>query len=290
MNNLRCDLVDAGLLIATGVDGIVGRGAVFEDVLMRLNAIIARWGTRHGAEVVHFPPVINRTHLERNGYLKSFPQLATALHGFTCDAHDGAVGEDLSTDLMMTPAACYPVYPMVAARGPLPIGGALFNIQSWCFRREPSQDTSRLQSFRMHEYVRLGTEGDVLAFREAWIVEAGALYESLQLPFRLDDANDAFFGRAGRLMASSQRERNLKIELLIAITSDTEPTACCSFNYAEDHFTDAWQIAMPDGSKALSCCVAFGMERTTLALFRHHGFDPARWPAPVRDVLYSDGR
>ena len=204
MSNLRCDLVDAGLLIATEVDGIVGRGAVFEDVLMRLNAILARWGRRHGAEVVHFPPVMSRAYLERNGYLKKFPQLATALHGFTCDAQGGAIGEDLPTDLMMTPAACYPVYPMVAARGPLPIGGALFNIQSWCFRRESSKDAPRLQSFRMHEYVRLGTEEDVLAFREAWIVEAGALCDLLQLPFRLDEANDPFFGRAGRLMASSQ--------------------------------------------------------------------------------------
>jgi len=46
---------------------------------------------------------------------------------------------------------------------------------------------------------------------------------------------------------------------------------------------------MRDRSKAFSACIAFGMERMTLALFRHHGFDPARWPARVRDVLYSDG-
>src|SRR5271166_6982275 len=116
MSNLRCDLVDAGLLIATEVDGIVGRGAVFEDVLMRLNSIMARWGRRHGAEVVHFPPVMSRAYLERNGYLKSFPQLATALHGFTCNIHGQVTGEDLPTELMLVPAACYPIYPMVAER------------------------------------------------------------------------------------------------------------------------------------------------------------------------------
>ena len=39
MTNLRCDLIDAGLLIGTGVDGIVGRGAVFDDVVARLGAV-----------------------------------------------------------------------------------------------------------------------------------------------------------------------------------------------------------------------------------------------------------
>jgi seryl-tRNA synthetase len=100
-------------------------------------------------------------------------------------------------------------------------------------------------------------------------------------------ANDAFFGRAGRLMASSQRERNLKLELLIPITSENELTACGSFNYAEDHFTEAWQISMSDGSRAFSGCVGFGLERMTLALFRHHGVDLTQWPDGVRAVLFG---
>ncbi len=285
MSNLRCELVDAGLLIATGVDGVVGRGAVFEDVLSRLNTVIGRWGQDNGAETVHFPPVMNRAHLERNGYLKSFPQLATAIHGFNCNDHGQAMGEDLGTGLMMVPSACYPIYPMVAERGKLPPGGALFNIHSWCFRREPSTDAPRLQSFRMHEYVQLGTATDVLSARERWIDQARSLVDSLLLPFTVDVANDPFFGRTGRLVASSQRERNLKFELLIPISEGAEPTACCSFNYAEDHFTAAWQIEMQDGAKAHSGCIGFGMERMTLALFRHHGFDLAHWPAGVRAVL-----
>jgi seryl-tRNA synthetase len=287
LSNLRCDLIDAGLLIATGIDGVVGHGVVFEDVLSGLNAAILRLGHGHGAETVRFPPVMNRSNLELNGYLKSFPQLATALHGFTCNDDGHATGEDQPTGLMLVPAACYPIYPMVAARGSLPADGALFNIQSWCFRREPSRDAARMQSFRMHEYVRLGTAEQVLAWRESWIAGGRSFFDSLQLPFRLEAANDPFFGRAGRLMASSQLERNLKVELLIPVTSDTEPTACCSFNYAENHFTEAWQIAMPDGSRAVSACVAFGMERITLALFRGHGLDPAHWPGGVRAVLFG---
>jgi seryl-tRNA synthetase len=137
----------------------------------------------------------------------------------------------------------------------------------------------------MHEYVRLGHADDVLGFQQALMESAQALYRALELPFKLDVANDAFFGRTGRLMASSQRDRKLKIELLIPVISDEAPTACCSFNYAEDRFSEVWQILMEDGTKAHSACVAFGLERTTLALFRHHGLDPARWPAGVWKVL-----
>ena len=289
-SDLRSEMVAAGLLIGTGIDGVLGRGAVFEDVLTRFNAVITRWGVENGAEAVHFPPVMNRAQLERNGYLKSFPQLAVSLSGFRCEGnghHALPYPEDLPTGLMMVPAACYPLYPMVAARGALPAEGALFDIHGWCFRREPSQDAPRLQSFRMHEFVKLGQPADVIAFRESWIESAQALYTALELPFTLDVANDAFFGRTGRVLASAQREKNLKFELLIPVTSEEEPTACCSFNYAEDRFTETWQIAMADGARAHCGCVAFGMERTTLALFRHHGFDPERWPTGVRRMLFN---
>ncbi|HKF64099.1 MAG TPA: hypothetical protein VKB42_22180 [Dongiaceae bacterium] len=184
-NDLRSEMVAAGLLIGTGIDGVLGRGAVFEDVLTRFNAVITRWGVENGAEAVHFPPVMNRAQLERNGYLKSFPQLAVSLSGFRCEGnghHALPYPEDLPTGLMMVPAACYPLYPLVAARGALPAEGALFDIHGWCFRREPSQDAPRLQSFRMHEFVKLGQPADVIAFRESWIESAQALYIALELP------------------------------------------------------------------------------------------------------------
>ena len=57
------------------------------------------------------------------------------------------------TDVVFTPAACYPVYPMAARRGPVPDGGRLFDVFSYCFRHEPSDDPARMQLFRMREYV-----------------------------------------------------------------------------------------------------------------------------------------
>ena len=73
---------------------------------------------------------------------------------------------------MLAPAACYPVYPIVAARGAVPAGGLIFDVAGDCFRREPPTDIDRFQSFRMREYVRIGTPEQIQAFRERWIERA----------------------------------------------------------------------------------------------------------------------
>jgi hypothetical protein len=39
---------------------------------------------------------------------------------------------------------------------------------------------------------------------------------------------------------------------------------------------------------AISGCVGFGLERLALALFRHHGLDPAHWPEKARAALRLD--
>src|SRR5258706_8251455 len=113
----------------------------------------------------------------------------------------------------------------------MPADGALLDVQSWCFRHEPSLDPARQQLFRQHEHVRIGSSEQVLAFREQWLQRGRAIIQSLGVPFDIDVANDPFFGRAGRMLAANQRDQTLKFELLVPITSTEKPTACCSFNY-----------------------------------------------------------
>ena len=76
------ELIDHGLLIPMGVDGVYGRSAVFEDVLDRFGALVTPWGRENGAEAIRFPPVMNRHHFEQSGYLKNFPHLAGTIHCF----------------------------------------------------------------------------------------------------------------------------------------------------------------------------------------------------------------
>ena len=64
-----------------------------------------------------------------------------------------------------------------------------------------------------------------------------------------------------------------------------KPTACLSFNYHQDHFGSIWGLKTADGETAYSACVGFGLERITLALFKHHGLDPGAWPESVRAAL-----
>ena len=299
-NSFLLQLRDAGLLTATGIPGIEARSARFDAVVDALDALVGRTGAVDQPEVFRFPPAMPSAQLARSGYLKSFPQLLGTIHCFCGNdaAHREmlrcvAAGDDWTTqqqatDLLLTPAACYPLYPIIASRGPLPSGGTIHDMHSWCFRHEPSPEPTRMQCFRVREFVRMGNEDQVLAFRHAWIDRAQGMATALQLPFEIDIANDPFFGRAGRLMADAQREQRLKYELLVQVNPGAGPTACMSFNYHLNHFGEAWDIRQADGNLAISGCVGFGLERIALALFRHHGLDAAAWPQPVRDVLRLD--
>lgn len=300
VNPFRDALVEAGLLIPTGVQGLFGRSGQFERVVDGLDALITRLGADQNAEVLRFPPAMSRTEFERSEYLKGFPQLAGTVHSFCGGEHEQQRvlqclerGEDWTehqkpTYVVLTPAACYPVYPVIAQRGHLPEEGRIVDAFSYCFRHEPSLDPTRMQLFRMREYIRLGTAEQIQAFRSEWIERGTRMIDMLELPNSIDLANDPFFGRGGKIVARSQREQNLKFELLIPIESEDRLTACLSFNYHMDHFGLLWGIKTQDGGVAHTGCVGFGLERLTLGLFRHHGFDIQKWPQKVRDALWGN--
>jgi seryl-tRNA synthetase len=281
-----------------GADGVYARTGLYEGVVDALAALITRY--RHPrAEVFRFPPVMSRKMIETSGYLKSFPNLLgcmCCLQGSEAEIR-GTVGrfvegdaepwtDDLSAgDLVLTPASCYPVYPIAAARGAVPAEGLLFDVACDCFRREPSKDIDRLQSFRMREYVCIGTPDQITAFREDWIARAKGVADKLGLTYTVDLANDPFFGRGGQLMAVSQMQQSLKFELLIPVISAEKPTACMSFNYHQDHFGEVWGLHGADGQVMHTGCVAFGMDRLAVAMFATHGLDVEAWPASVRNAL-----
>ncbi len=293
-------LLDHGLLISSGVAGIYGRGGDFERIIAALDRLISRLGNGQDAEIMRFPPAIPRQTFEQSEYLKGFPHFAGSIHSFCGDerAHREmlrciAVGEDWTsgqkaTDLVLTPAACYPVYRVIQQRGPVPPQGYLIDVASYCFRREPSIEPTRMQMFRQREYVRIGNPEQVSAFRTQWLKRARDLVASLALPCTLDVANDPFFGRVGTLMANNQRAQELKFELLIPVNDGHEPTACGSVNYHLDHFAAIWNLLTQAGEHCHTACCAFGMERLTLAMLRHHGLSITHWPADLQNLLWGD--
>jgi seryl-tRNA synthetase len=288
-------LTDA-LLIRTEIDGVYIRTGAYEDVVDALHRLISRHRPA-GAEVLRLPPVMSRRQIQKQGYLQSFPHLLGCISCLTGpEAEVRAVVGDSKTssawtdalepaDLVLAPAACYPVYPMAAARGRAPANGYIFDVTCDCFRREPSTDLDRLQSFRMREYVRIGSPDQIMDFRQEWMERAQGIARQLGLAHEMAVANDPFFGRAGVLAAATQRREELKFELAVPLLSTEKPTACMSFNYHRDYFGETWDLNLQDGAPAHTACVAFGMDRLAVALFAIHGLDRADWPSEVRAAL-----
>src|SRR5580698_6816386 len=133
------DAIAEKLLLPTGIDGVYTRTAAFETVVEALSALISRH-REPGTEVLRFPPVMSRRQVEKSGYLKSFPHFlgcVCCLGGEESEIRNSVerseAGEDwtdglAAADLVLSPAACYPVYPLVASRGSVPAKGLVFDV------------------------------------------------------------------------------------------------------------------------------------------------------------------
>ena len=212
-----------------------------------------------GTEVLRFPPVMSRRHLEKSGYLHSFPHLL----GCVCCLHGGEArdqgrrralrgrrrldGRSLAPPISCSrPAACYPVYPLVAAAATCRRGALLRRRQ----RLLPPRAVARCRSPAVVPHARICLHRHAGAGR--------------RVPRALDDARAGPRRRArpavphrarqrsvlrprGKLMAMSQIEQALKFELLVPVRSAEQPTACMSFNYHRDHFGATWDLRTKPG-------------------------------------------
>jgi seryl-tRNA synthetase len=295
----RDELIGAELLIPMGIDGLYGRSGVFEDIIEGIDGVVRRKGGQvHGdlPRVRRFPPVYPREAFERTDYIASFPNLTGAIATFTggdkqhrallADRDAGLPwdGHLTSAGTMLVSAACHPSYATLATS--LPESGELLDIYGYCFRHEPAVDPARMQAFRMHEYVVVGSPEQAQAHRDEWVVHGLAVLAELGLSAVAVPANDPFFGRVGKMLAVNQRDDDLKTELVVRLYADLDDgTAVVSANCHRDHFGETFGLRTSDGAVAHSACVGFGVERIALALLRTHGLQVASWPAEVRAAL-----
>jgi seryl-tRNA synthetase len=292
--DLRAALLGAGLLIETKTQGLYHRSGEFEGVLQGVERYSAEQRVDATAPRRWFPPIMAREDFLLSDYLRSFPDLVGSLDVFTGgDAEHKELLAELEAgrdwtrsltpaEVVLSSSICHSLYGTLPQE--IPAGGLLHECCGFAFRHEPSIDPARMQSFRMYEFVLVGTPDEAVAHRNRWLQIGLDSLAALGLPVRSDAANDPFFGRVGRMLKANQLDAELKYEVVIDLT-DAGPTAISSANYHEDHFGLPFEMRTPDGEIAHSACFGYGLERITLALFATHGMDAEAWPAEVRSTL-----
>lgn len=281
-------LLDAGLLQSIGLQGLYARTAVYESIVAGLNSLLDRLHGVGQREAFEFPPFMSAKDLETNGYFKNFPQLAARVYTCQCAELHGqvtAVPETYhASELAPLPAACYPLYPIVAARQVSINEPMLFDVGATCFRNEPSSEPWRLQSFRMREFVQFGSGEVTTAFRQTMLNAAIEASAALGLTCGVEEASDPFFGRTRNILKAAQVEAAAKYEL-VARMPDEAVFAIASFNNHGDLFGKRWDIRLSDGRPCSSCCNAFGLDRMAIALLLTHGARIELWPTSVKRQL-----
>src|SRR5262249_25686840 len=119
---------------------------------------------------------------------------------------------------------------------------------------------------------------DARAFLRRVTERATMLAASLGLDTIIAPATDPFFAPTARAKQVLQRMKELKHELLLPI-GDGRTTAAASINLHDTFFGEAFRIGLADGRPATTACLAFGIERWTLAFLVAYGPDAAHWPA-----------
>ena len=283
-----------GRPMPTSVPGVYLYPGSFEQVVALLNRGIDGLAADAAYTRLHIPPVIARATIEHAGYVATFPQLLGTVHSFAGSPREWArlapladgsgqwYAEQAITDLVLLPAACYPVYGTLTGQD-VAAEPARFHLDATCFRQEASAEPGRLRSFRMVELVTAGSPEHCAGWRAGWLERVPAWLDALGLEVSVEVADDPFFGPGRTLYAAAQRLQELKFEFRAAVAPGLVQ-ALASANLHKDHFGGAYGFTA--GTEAgHTSCMAFGLERIALALIEVHGPDPDSWPAGVLSVL-----
>lgn len=255
------------------------------------------------AQPYRFPTLIPARYMERVGYFRAFPHslsFATHLHSeldnidqfaqhAACDEHGNLnvpMERFAQFKTLLSPAVCYHLYFALADK-PLPNGKVAATAVGNCFRYESSNLTSleRLWNFTMREVIFVGPKEFVLENREIARQRMQKVFEEIGLAYRVESANDPFFIGEFRKQAAFQSAFQLKYEIRARLPFKDSTLAVGSYNYHQDFFGRHLNITLPDGTPAHTGCVAFGLERIAFAFLAQFGFDPAKWPNAIKEII-----
>jgi seryl-tRNA synthetase len=283
--------------VAPGVTGLRGDAGALFNALERRIADVCLAETSDDWRV---PPAIDFATLARAEYFASLPQWLTLASHLSGDEVLQQLAEhpepaiavrQMSTmpAVALNPAVCYHVY--AAFAGQVIGTRKLITAQAGCWRHEGARHESleRGWAFTMREVVCIGSESDARDFLRRSTECASQLANALGIEATIARATDPFFAPTARAKQLLQQMKELKHELLLPIGAN-RTTAAASFNLHDTFFGEAFDIHLADGRPATTACLAFGIERWTLAFLTAHGPDASRWPSTTaveKQVLRS---
>jgi len=253
------------------------------------------------AQEFQYPTLLPTSVLDTFGYFGSFPHFAmfvTRLHNdidvYQAFRDEYAVNKRITPalftrcrnhDYCLPPTMCYHTYHQL--RDSTMPSNRVVTAKGKSFRFEAKyyRGLERLWDFTIREIVFLGSHEFVLECRESFLRASFALMEELGLRGFAEVANDPFFvtqDTAGKIF--NQRLMELKYELRLNVDSE-RTIAAASFNFHENFFGDAFRISREDGTRALTGCVGFGLERLVYAFLCQFGLDESQWPQALQREL-----
>jgi len=254
-----------------------------------------------------YPALIPSDVLGRCGYFASFPQTVSLVSHLVedyelieefrlanLDTRQLTVPRAAALptpEACLTPAVCYHTYQSMEGRR-LDQWGHTVTSMGRCFRYESKNiaGLERLWDFSMREIIFIGTEPWVTVRREQAIEAVARQVAEWDLDCVVETANDPFFPTVHSNKTYWQVRSDLKFELRLGVEPgpDGAPRsiAAGSVNLHENFFGKTFNITAADGQPAFTGCLAWGLERWVLACFTQHGFDPARWPASIREEIF----
>ncbi len=222
------------------------------------------------SNVYETPVFIDRDILEAVAYAEHFPQ--HLIHGRACSG---------MTELSITPATCFHVYPLVG-RHPVDAEGFGALVTGACARYEDGvwDPPFRLACFHMTELVVVGSQDFIAARRRDVQARIEKLFADLGLPGSFGTAVDAFFLGSHRGARLLQQMKELKKEFRTPLAMG--PVALASVNHHEAYFGRRFGLRDAYGEHAHSLCAAFGLERLTAIGLLMWGPSPENWPEGLR--------
>ena len=251
-------------------NGTVTMSGAAEALFRAWNAYLRRTLAPSADDALASPPFIERETLDAVQYAEHFPQ--HLIHG------RGRVG---STELCMTPAACYHLYPLLSRRPDVAAGRTTI-VTGPCARYEGGGwvPPFRLAGFHMLELVAVGPREYVDAKHAEALSLIERLFTDLRIQGSIVAASDPFFCESGRGALLMQQLKTLKKEYQMPYESGG--VALASVNRHEDSFGRRFGIETAGGRPAHSFCLAFGLERLTAAGLLTWGASPETWPEVLK--------